>query len=79
MRSRLKAARSVIAFPSISPTSTSSARTVTVNGADWRASSPTRRDLKNPDSVTMQEEEKIAAFFGGGTLYATPARAEPLL
>jgi photosynthetic reaction center H subunit len=35
--------------------------------------------LANPDSVTMQEEERIAAFFGGGTLYATPARAEPLL
>ena len=35
--------------------------------------------LKNPDVVTMQEEEKISAFYGGGTLYATPARAEPLL
>ena len=35
--------------------------------------------LKNPDSVTMQEEEKIVAFYGGGVLYATPGRAEALL
>lgn len=35
--------------------------------------------IRNPDSVTLLEEEKIMAFFGAGTLYATPARAEPLL
>jgi len=35
--------------------------------------------LANPDSVTMQEEDKISAFYGAGALYATPARAEPLL
>jgi photosynthetic reaction center H subunit len=35
--------------------------------------------LADPDCVTMQEEDKIAAFYGAGTLYATPARAEPLL
>jgi photosynthetic reaction center H subunit len=54
------------------------ARTVTVKAllASQFASVP---GLKNPDSVTMQEEEKIAAFYGGGTLYATAARAEPLL
>ena len=34
---------------------------------------------KASDSVTMQEEEKIAAYYGAGTLYATPDRAEPLL
>ena len=27
----------------------------------------------------MLEEEKITAFFGGGTLYATPARSEPFI
>jgi photosynthetic reaction center H subunit len=32
-----------------------------------------------PDKVTMLEEEKIAAYYGGGTLYATPQRAEPLI
>jgi photosynthetic reaction center H subunit len=36
-------------------------------------------DLKNPDAMTMQEEEKVAAFFGGGTLYSDPLRGEPLL
>jgi photosynthetic reaction center H subunit len=35
--------------------------------------------LRSPNSVTLQEEERIAAFYGGGTLYATPERAEPLL
>ena len=31
------------------------------------------------DRVTLLEEEKIAAYYGAGTLYATPARQEPLL
>lgn len=35
--------------------------------------------LKNPDQVTFLEEDKITAYYAGGTLYATPARAEPFL
>jgi len=35
--------------------------------------------LRNPDQVTLLEEDKIVGYYGGGTLYATPARAEPLL
>ena len=35
--------------------------------------------MKSPDAVTMQEEDKIAAFYGAGTLYATADRAEPFL
>ncbi|MEO8038476.1 MAG: photosynthetic reaction center subunit H [Betaproteobacteria bacterium] len=35
--------------------------------------------LKNPDQVTFLEEEKIVAYYGGGTLYADPSRAEPFL
>ena len=35
--------------------------------------------LKNPDEITCLEEDKIGAYFGGGLLYATPARAEPLI
>jgi len=34
---------------------------------------------KKPDVVTRLEEEKIFGFYGAGTLYATPQRAEPLL
>lgn len=34
---------------------------------------------KDPDSVTLYEEERIMAFFGGGTLYATPLRQEAFL
>lgn len=33
---------------------------------------------KQPDTVTLLEEEKIMAYYGGGTLYATPDRQEPL-
>jgi photosynthetic reaction center H subunit len=29
--------------------------------------------------VTLDEEERITAYYGGGFLYATPTRAEPLL
>jgi photosynthetic reaction center H subunit len=35
--------------------------------------------LANPDQVTLLEEDKITAYYAGGTLYATPARAEPFL
>lgn len=34
---------------------------------------------RHPDVVTMLEEEKIQAYYGAGTLYALPSRAEPLL
>ncbi len=34
---------------------------------------------KAADQVTMLEEEKISAYYGAGTLYADPTRAEPLL
>jgi len=32
-----------------------------------------------PDQITLLEEEKIMAYYGAGTLYATPERQEPLL
>ncbi len=31
------------------------------------------------DQITMLEEEKISAYYGAGTLYATPDRQEPLV
>ena len=40
------------------------------------ANVPTTRGT---DQVTMLEEEKITAYYGAGTLYADPMRAEPLL
>ncbi len=35
--------------------------------------------VKSPDEVTLLEEERICAYYGGGLLYATPERAEPRL
>ena len=35
--------------------------------------------LADPDVVTRDEEERICAYYGGGYLYATAARSEPLL
>ncbi len=35
--------------------------------------------IASPDTITLYEEERIVAYFGGGYLYATPDRAEPLL
>ena len=35
--------------------------------------------LRQPDQITRLEEEKIVAYYGAGTLYATPDRQEPLL
>lgn len=40
------------------------------------ANVPTTR---NPEQITLLEEEKITAYFGAGTLYATPERQEPIL
>jgi len=34
---------------------------------------------RSPEQVTLLEEEKIMAYYGAGTLYATPDRQEPLL
>jgi photosynthetic reaction center H subunit len=34
---------------------------------------------KSPDQVTLLEEDKIAAYYAAGRLYATPARQEPLI
>jgi photosynthetic reaction center H subunit len=33
----------------------------------------------NPDQVTLQEEDQITGYYGGGHLYALPSRTEPLL
>jgi photosynthetic reaction center H subunit len=35
--------------------------------------------LKSPDQITFLEEEKVTAYYGGGLLYATPERQEPVL
>ena len=35
--------------------------------------------LRNPDEVTLLEEDRLVAYYGGGSLYATPARLGPLL
>ena len=34
---------------------------------------------KNPDQVTLLEEDKIMGYYAGGRLYATPHRQEPLI
>lgn len=35
--------------------------------------------IRMPDQITRLEEDKICGYYGGGKLYATPARAEPLI
>lgn len=35
--------------------------------------------VRKSGEITLLEEEKIMAYYGGGTLYADPARAEPCL
>ncbi len=35
--------------------------------------------INHPDQITALEEDKISAYYGGGHLYATPARLGPLL
>jgi photosynthetic reaction center H subunit len=40
------------------------------------ASVPTTR---SPDQVTLAEEDRISAYYGGGTQFADAKRSEPLL
>ena len=35
--------------------------------------------IRHPDQITFLEEDKIAAYYAAGRLYATPARQEPLI
>lgn len=35
--------------------------------------------IDGPDVITMYEEERVQAYFGGGYLYATADRSEPLI
>jgi len=35
--------------------------------------------LANQDQITLQEEDRVCAYVGGGTLYGTRERTEPLL
>ena len=35
--------------------------------------------IAKADSVSLREEDRICGYYGAGTLYATPDRAEPLL
>jgi len=35
--------------------------------------------LANPNQVTFDEEERVCAYYGGGFLYASKTRAEPML
>lgn len=35
--------------------------------------------IASADSITLYEEERVQAYFGGGYLYATPSRQEPYL
>ena len=35
--------------------------------------------LRNPDQITLLEEDRLSAYYGGGTLYAEPDRLGPWL
>jgi photosynthetic reaction center H subunit len=35
--------------------------------------------LAQPDQITKLEEDRVCGYYGGGTLYATPQRLEPIL
>jgi photosynthetic reaction center H subunit len=35
--------------------------------------------LRNPDQITLREEDKVCAYYAGGHLYAEPSRLGPWL
>ena len=50
-------------------------RVKSILGSQFARVPPTR----SAEQVTLLEEEKVMAYYGAGTLYATPGRQEPLL
>lgn len=70
-------ARTVLA-PMFMATINRRTKTVKVDAirADQFADAPA---IESADTITLYEEERVAAYFGGGYLYATRARQEPLL
>ena len=54
-------------------------------GPEIRVASVTAEQFRNaptlasPERITMREEDVIQGYFGGGMIYATPDRTEPLL
>lgn len=54
---------------------TKTVKVASINGAHF-ADAPT---LASYDQITLAEEDRVCAYYGGGTLYATPDRAEPFL
>jgi photosynthetic reaction center H subunit len=50
-------------------------KVASINGSHF-ANAPT---LASYDQITLAEEDKVCAYYGGGTLYADPERAEPFL
>jgi photosynthetic reaction center H subunit len=46
-----------------------------ITGAQFADVPKTRSEVQ----ITMLEEERVMAYYGAGTLYATPGRSEPLL
>lgn len=46
-----------------------------ITAAQFATVPATKRD----DQVTLLEEDRICAYYGGGHLYAVPSRAEPLI
>lgn len=50
--------------------------TVTALTAAQFANVPT---IKNPDRVTLLEEDKVSGYYGGGVLYSNAERLEPFL
>ena len=72
------AARRVLLPMTMATISRGAARAVKVNAilASQFAGVPA---LTVPDSITRDEEGRVCAYYGGGYLYATPARTEPLI
>jgi len=74
----------------LNPEGTGQTRLIPINMARIQSDRVTVRSLfahnfagvpgiKSPAEVTLLEEEKIMAYYAGGTLYATPARLGPAI
>jgi photosynthetic reaction center H subunit len=51
------------------------ARVISVTAAQFVAAP----GIAQPEQITLLEEDRISAYFGGGHFYATPERSEPCL
>jgi photosynthetic reaction center H subunit len=64
-----------VQWPNFGLTTTDHVRVKAITAAQFRDVP----GLRNPNQITLLEEDKISGYYAGGHLYATAERSQPIL